>query len=140
MKFHLAAGVPESVEVDLLATVTTQFNLGVNPSSLAANTYDITIFGKNESFNPPPTNADLLNGLISVNKNTYPLGWADGESFQQSVDVKTAENFSALCSNAFFFDLVTIDSATCMAVTGALSDAIIQEHLAEPTTVPGDFQ
>jgi hypothetical protein len=136
----VAGTAPQGLEQELIANTTTQYQATLLVNPFFAGTYQINISGLNPNFNSSPTNQQLLDYLVTVDSWTYVAGWANGESYQQSVDTKIADDFTAWCSSAPYFGLVSIDSTTCLAVAGGLAAEIVQMHLSAPTVVPGDFQ
>jgi hypothetical protein len=134
-----STAAPAGIEAAFIASTTNQFLSTIVPNPFFANTQSITLFGSNPNFNPPPTNADLLNALVTVDSYTYTSGWANGESYQQFQDVNLTGNFIVNCDSPTAWN-IAIDTTTCYAVLGAIENAIYLESLSTPTVVPGNFQ
>jgi hypothetical protein len=129
----LSTGVPTAIETQFIADTTNQFSAVIQTNPFFANTQTIVIGGINPNYNPPPTNMD------------YPLGWADGASYQQYKDTMLLDSFVVSCSTPSVFTLIfattsTFDVSTCNDALNTANNSIFQESLSTPTVVPGNFQ
>ena len=157
----VSTAAPVGLEKDFIAQTTAQYAASVFVNPFVANTYQVQLFGPNPSFNPPPSNADLLNALVSVDSYTYVYGWGDGESFERYHDLGyfTAPigtvgmldgGFFVNCSSPTYwnniqyssdtFQLVSMDSTTCNAVLSGVYNFVYQQYFSTPTVVPGFVQ
>jgi hypothetical protein len=142
-----SSAAPAGIELAFIAATTTQFNATVIPNPFFPGTYSVTLYGPNPSYNPPLTSAQLLQQIdlneqyiTTVDSYTYPMGWADGESYQKYMDVNAATQITGACWNPLAWGGVQIDTTTCVTVGNTLSSTIYQENLSTPTVVPGNWQ
>lgn len=142
---EVSTGAPAGIETQFIAAIQGQFNVKVVPNPLASNTYAVTLYGLNQNYNPPVTQADLLkaldnagNYMATVDSYTYVYGFADGQSYNQHVTNNFVEGFEINCSTPIV-GVSAWDAQTCGAVAEAIDDAIFEESLSTPTIVPGGF-
>lgn len=135
----ISTSAPAGTETSFIATTTNTYQATVSTNPFFANTFSMVIYGPNPSYNPPPTNADLLNNIVTVDSFTYVYGWADGASYQQYRDANAAGDFIVNCDSPTYWS-APIDTTTCYAVLGIMENFIYEESLSTPTTVPGNFQ
>lgn len=150
----ISTGAPQGTEAQFIASMQAQWNVKVISNPLASNTYGITLYGPNPSYNPPITNAQLMQQIDldaqyieNVDSYTYVYGWADGESYQQSETSNMLQNFMVQCSTpSVFVDTKTINSnnpwnsTECQEVLNAALQDNFDLSLSTPTIVPGEFQ
>ena len=136
----VSTAAPQGLESAFIASTTAQWLASVSVNPFFAGTYSIQLFGPNPSYNPPVSNADLLNAVVTVDSYTYVYGWENGEEYQQSQDVQKLTDYTVLCSSPSAWGLVAIDSTTCIAVLGDAENGIFQLQLATPTATPGNWQ
>lgn len=118
----ISTAAPQGIESTFIAATTNQFQASYFKNPLAANTYAIKIFGLNPNFNPPVTNAMLLNALVTVDTYTYVYGWAGGVSYQQTIEEGVIGNYGNLCDTATSFMLIQATTSTWS--TGSCQDVI----------------
>lgn len=140
----LGPNVPETIEQQFIASATTQYQATLVPNPLASNTYQLTLFGLNSSYNPPVTNLELLNSIVTIDSYTYVYGWADAENYQQNLDGTFLGSLIGKCDTPSDFTIdqstpPTFDAATCQLVLEDAENAIYNESASTPTVVPGDF-
>lgn len=139
----ISTAAPKGLETQFLASTTNQYLAKITSNPLAENTYTLKLFDYNLSFNPEPTNKDLLNSIVTISSYTYAYGWADGESYNQSALIKLSTGYLINCSSPIAaFNLVrtstaTFDTETCYDVMQTLINAIYNMSLSTPTVVPG---
>jgi hypothetical protein len=68
-----------ALEKELICAATTQFSASLFVNPLASNTYQIKLLGESTTYNPAPSNADLLNAVVTVDSYTYVYGFVAGE-------------------------------------------------------------
>lgn len=136
-----STGAPAGLEDSFIAQTTTQFNASLYVNPLFAGTYQIQLFGVNPSYNPPLTNVDLENMIVTISSWSYPYGWADGMRYERGTDLQYMSNFLTDCVNdsTSTFNM-NIDTTTCVAAISAVQNFIYQLDFSTPTAVPGDFQ
>lgn len=135
---------------DLLANATNQYIGTITPSAYFANTWTLTLTGKNPNYNPPPPPVSstptvdatqLLGALVAVSTSTYPYGWADGMEYGRYLDLGRVSYYDINCSSPTVFDpnvsSATWSVVTCNTALGVVHDSIYQLNLATPTVVPG---
>lgn len=134
-----STSAPVGIEQQLLSSLQGQYNVKITTNPLVSNTYGIVLYGQNPNYNAPPSYADVV-------KFSYPYGWADGESYQQSVTSNMLQSFMAQCSTPSVFvdtSIINTDSWNsdqCQEVLNAALQQNFNLQLSTPTTVPGDFQ
>lgn len=134
-----------ALEEQFLTATAQQFDIVVTSNPFFGNTYTMQLLGINPAYNPAPTNAQLLQDIVTVDSYTYVYGWADGESYMQSEEVGIVGSYANLCGSATNFMLnqsstATFDQGTCEDTLATVIDQIYQLQLSSPTVVPGDFQ
>lgn len=139
----MSSAAPAGFEQTFIAAMKAQFNVKVVTNPLVANTYGITVYGPNPLYNPPISNAQLLQQLdldaqymATVDSYTYVYGFADGQTYNQHDNRDIVEGFELNCSTPLA-SVPTWDSETCVSVTLAIDNAIYQESLSTPTVVGG---
>jgi hypothetical protein len=141
---QLGPNVPESVEQNFLADTTAQWLGTLTSNAFFPNTYTFVLTGPNTAFNPPPSNIDLLNAVITVDSYTYVYGWADGMSYDRASNMQLIANIEGQCASSTTFivdgstwNTVYVDTATCRAVLNESWQQLYQLNYASPTVVPG---
>ena len=149
-----STGASAGTDTAFIANTTNYFDAVVVPNPYFPDTFNITLFGLNPLYNPPPTTAQLLGDLISVDSYTYTDGWADGESYNQYSTVNLLQNttgsFLIGCSTSAanlskWFNLVqtsttTFSQKTCEDVVNSIAQGIYNMEASSPTLVPGNWQ
>jgi hypothetical protein len=141
----VSSSAPAGFEVNWLQDNAARYNFKIDTNTFVGNTYTAILYGTNPSYNPQPTNMDLLNAIVTVDSWTYVAGWANGESYQQFTDGNIIDSYLVNCSTPTLFLLnqtssTTFDPATCQDVLSTISDIIFNESASTPTVVPGNFQ
>lgn len=143
-----STSAPQGIEQTFIAATTTQFEATLFVNPLFAGTYQIQLLGPNPAYNPPVTDADLLQALVTIDSYTYVYGWADGMRYERGHDLGyfTAPagqigmpngGFFVNCSSAPYFNVPAIDSTTCQGVLATVYNFIYQQNFSTPTVVPG---
>lgn len=156
-----STGAPASLQANFLASTTNQYQTKLIVNPFTPNTFQLMLYDYNPLYNPPVSNTDLLNALVTVDSYTYVYGWADGETFERSHDLGyfTAPvgqlgmpngGFFVNCSSAPYFNglqissttnqLVSIDSTTCNAVLSGVYNFVYQQFFSTPTIIGGNWQ
>jgi hypothetical protein len=140
----ISTGAPAGLEQQFLAATTAQFLGKVIKNPLASGTYSLILFGPNPAYNPPPTNRDLLNALVTVDSWTYVMGWSDGEQYERQQDMTFVGSYLMQCSTPTVFDLTqastgTWNISTCQDSLATINNSMYQLNFDTPTVVPGGF-
>lgn len=138
----LSPSTPETIESELIADLTNQFNIQLTVNPYFPNTYQLTVLGVNPAYNPQPTNADLLNAVVTVDSYTYVYGWADGAENQNTISESMIANYYVNCSTPTAFNLAqstvsTFSAATCQDVTQTIFNSLYQLQLSTPPVLNG---
>lgn len=148
----VSTGTPVGLEDQFISAVSAEFNVRVVKNPLASGVYTMTLYGPNTNYAPPLTATQLLQQInldaqymANVDKDSYPTGWGDGESYQQFVTSNMIQNFMVQCSTPSVFVNATIDTTTwssdqCQEVLNAALQQNFNLSLSTPTIVPGGFQ
>jgi hypothetical protein len=136
---------PSALETSLIAATTNQYNATLTVNPFFSGTYQIELIAPNPNYNPPVSNQDLLDALVTVDSYTYTSGWADGESYQEFKQWNVTASYGNLCNGATNFNLVqtttgTFDQGTCQDVVGTIANIIFNLQADTPTVVPGNWQ
>lgn len=126
------------LEASFIAATTAQFQAVVTSNPLASNTYSVKLISVNPNYNapePPPSNLDQA---LSLGATVYAYGFGAGQGYDQHVQLGIVGSFALNCSTPMA-NVPTYDTATCQAVTGAISNAIYQQSLSTPVVVGGGF-
>lgn len=142
IEVQLSTGVPSSIGDSFIAQTTTQFNAVAIKNPLVSNTYSIKIYGLNPNYNPPITNQQLLDALVTVDSYTYVYGWANGMDYGIHTARDIAGGYAINCSTPTEFNLnetssSTFDTKTCYDVMGSVLDAFYQIDLSTPPVIGG---
>lgn len=124
-----STGVPVTVEQSLITQIKNQFNASVFVNPLAANTYQVKLFGLNPNYQSLPlvTLDTITNKLTSISTYTYVVGYAQGMLYERGKNSSSLGYFMGLCDNATNFNLTTIDTTTCNSVLGYMDNLITQQ-------------
>jgi hypothetical protein len=138
----ISTAAPAGFEEEFLAATTSQFLGKVVKNPLASHTYSLILYGENPAYNPPPTNADLLNALVTTSTSTYLYGFAAGMVYQNDTAINYTASMYQLCPSATNFTLVqtsteTFDRWSCMDSLNTLLDEFYEIELSTPTVLPG---
>lgn len=128
-----ASSAPVGTQPAVEASIEAQWTTALNP--FFPDT--LKIYGPNPLYNPPVTNADLLNAIMTVDSYTYVYGWAQGMQYERNTDIGTLDDFVMNCSSPTFFGVVAIDTTTCVTVLEKLGDDIYTQNFSTPTIIPG---
>jgi hypothetical protein len=138
---QISTGAPAGIEQTLLAAVTTQFNAVVKPNPLAANTYNVMIYGKNPNYNAPPAPPSTLQDSLSLGATVYVFGYADGRDNERCQDLSYISGYLVNCSSPSYFQASTAtfvwSSATCNTALGFVSNFIYNQSYSTPTVIWG---
>lgn len=137
---QISTAAPAGTETQFINATEAQFNAQVIPNPFASNTYSIKLYGPNPGFNPLVTNAQLLNALTAVSTGTYVYGFANGMTYQQTMEEGLVGSFGLNCSSSTVFGVstgTTFDAPTCQAIIGTIEQALYQQSLSTPTVIPG---
>jgi hypothetical protein len=142
---NISSGAPVGIERDLIASVTAQYQAKVVKNPYVSNTYAVTIYGLNPAFNPLPTNAQLLDSVVTVDSWTYVHGWANGEQYERHQDMSFVGYYDVHCSSPTLFDLLqastsTWDVGTCEDALSTLNNRMYQLFFDTPTVIPSNWQ
>lgn len=141
-----------ALEEQLIASATAQFVGTVVPNPFVGNTWSINITAPNPLYNPPLTNKQLLDSLVTVDSYTYVFGWGDGTTYTRAQDAIQSDALFQACTSTKTFAtpppgisttswvVPHIDSTTCQFVTNYISDSIWAILDSTPTIIPGDWQ
>lgn len=126
----ISTAAPQGIENQLIAATTTQFSAKVTPNPFAANTFAVTIYGKNPNYDAPPSYKEVV-------EQSYPYGWAAGLEYQNHVDENIASGFAVNCSTPSAFILqqtttTTFDRSTCQDVLNTLISNFYELNLSTP--------
>lgn len=130
---QLGPGVPESAEQALLQATSAQFTVDTFVNPFFPNTYALTLHGLNPSYNPPLTNAQLIQLLPQ-----YPFG--AGMMYERTTDAGHLGSYMGLCNSATSFNLISIDSTTCQGVLGFMDNFLVTQTSGVaviPNPLPG---
>jgi len=139
-----ASTAPAGTENAFLQATQQQFNVQITTNPFFQNTYNMTLYGPNPNYNPPPTNIQLLNSLVTVDSYTYVYGWGDGETKERFTDLQYMNNFAVDCINistSTFFVVgsttiydTAISSTTCLEAVTTIQNYIYQQSFPVITT------
>ena len=140
-------GSTPNLETSILAATTSQFDCYPTPpltqyaNPLFAGTFEVTCTGLNPSFNPAPTNVELLQDIVTVDSTTYLYGFADGQNYQQTQEESLVGALGNLCAYATNYNLVnttsaTFNASTCADVIGTVESCLFKESDSTPTVIP----
>lgn len=137
----ISTGAPKSLEQQFISNTTSQFQATLLVNPLVANTYQLKLFGPNPMFNPPPTNKDLLDAVVTVDSYTYVYGWAAGGSYFLSQQEGAIGALGNLCDSATNYHLIqtstgTFDRSTCQDVITTIENNLFNVIITT-TPVPG---
>ena len=122
-----STGAPSGVGDSFIASTQNQYQAKVTPNPLVSDVYSVVLYGPNPNYNPPVTNADLLNAIVTVDSYTYVYGWVAGQQYERQNDVQII--------SSHYFECDT-DTTCIHAITGAMGDVYTQ-NFSTPTAVPG---
>lgn len=145
---YFSSSAPASLMADFLASTTNQYLGSLVPSPYFANTYSLTLSGKNPNYFPPvvpapstPTvNAtQLLQALVDVSTSTYIYGWADGVDNERKRDTGFINNFLVNCSSAPYFKAPVAgwSISVCTTTLATAYNFIYQQSFSTPIAPPG---
>lgn len=137
-QIQISTSAPAGFEQTFLSAMQAQFNVKVISNPLASNTYAITVYGLNPSYNAPEDPPSTLQQALALGATVYAYGFANGQSYNQFDNRNIVEGFGLLCPTPVN-NLFTWDPQTCYAVTSEIDNAIFQESLSTPTVIPGGF-
>ena len=123
----LSSSAPAAVEQALLKQTTTQFNATVLTNPFFPNTYQVILYGLNPNYNPPPTDAQLLNSIVTVDSYTYVYGWAQGSVNARNCDMNIVATGGIACST---------DTVCANVASQILNNMFIQCGSTTPVVVP----
>lgn len=125
---------PSSLQQSILSDLTTGPYLGSSKvSPFFANTYSVTVNGKNPNYQAPSVSTTLINldtisdKLTVISTYTHLTGYAQGMMYERNNDAESLGYFMGLCANATNFNLVKIDSTTCNGVLGFMDNWIVTQ-------------
>ena len=136
-------------ESAFLSNVGSQLLSSIVPNPFVANTYQIGLFGINPNYNPPITNAQLLQSLVAIGSSTYVYGWADGLDYERwnvlgkfNAQLIQTTDYEVNCSSPTYWGIVAIDSTTCVNMLNKIYNDVYQEFFSTPIapTVPGPME
>lgn len=130
---------------DILAQTTTGYYLGTfTKSATFANTWTVSVTGKNPNYKPPlpltfVSAQDLLNALVRVSTSTYPYGWADGIEYGRGYDLSRISNYIVQCGTPSVFGATAAnwDRTICTTALMCAEQDIYNTKFSSPTVVPG---
>lgn len=140
----LSTGTPSSVETSLIAAVTSQFNASVASNPFFPGTYTVKVFGINPVYNPPVTQKQLLDALVTVDSYTYVYGWANGLEYQNHVNEGITTNYLINCDTPTAFNLhqtapENFDRKTCSDVLNSVLDSFYKLNLSTTPVILTGF-
>lgn len=130
----VSTGTAPTIEKELLAQATTQFNASLVVNPLASNTYTLKLFGRNPNYTAPPavvTLDQVTAKLVAISSNTSELLYAEGMVYERKNDAGMIGAFMNLCGNATNYAVTpggipaTWDPATCHQVLGFMDNWIM---------------
>jgi hypothetical protein len=132
-----------AIENQFITATEQQFNVTVATNPYFPNTYTINLVGLNSNYNPPPTNAQLLNDLVTVDSYTFTYGFADGMTYQQTQEEGLIGGQGDLCAYPTSYTLVETSTATfskntCYDVINTLEQEIFEMSLSTPSVIPSE--
>jgi hypothetical protein len=149
VNIYFAASAPPSLQNNLIAGLTTQYNAQVTLSPYFANTYTVTISSANPAgtcgattviTQPCELDQDISN-MIAVSTYTGVYMFGSGMVYQQDQQEDFVGEMNNLCGSATSYTLIqsstgTFSKATCQDVTGTIEDELFNEQLSTPTVIP----
>lgn len=144
MTVVISTATTESTEQALLNQIAQQFSASVYINPLAANVYQVKLFGLNPNYVPPAPSTPIVTldmittRLASLTTDQYVQGFANGESYQQNVDMGILSGFMVNCSTASCFGAssATWNAPTCTAALGTVDQSIYDLRFSTPTSIP----
>lgn len=141
---------PSSLQQELLATLTTGQYLGrATPSPFFANTYSLTINGKNPLYQPGAVSVSttiatmdgLLKRLEATTTDYFLYGYQSGVAYERDTDLQIIGGYGVRCSTSSFFvrqsTVPAWNPGVCMDSLNNAGTAIYQQNLSTPIIVPG---
>ena len=105
--------VPASyLEAQFIAATTTQFDATLFVNPFFSGTYQVQLNGLNPNYNPPLTEEDLLNEIVTFSTHTYKYGFSDGMDTQRQTDESISSEVGINCSSPSSFGWQTASVST----------------------------
>lgn len=105
---------PSTFQQDLLTDLTVGRYLGISKASpFFANTYSVTVNGKNPNYQGPLVSTTLITldsitqRLTDISSDTYAYGMANGMDYQKKIMLDGIGTFLQACSSAAYFNTST---------------------------------
>jgi hypothetical protein len=142
---YFSNSAPPSLQADLMASLTTQYQTTVTPGFFA-NTFTVTISSKQAApvcAGTMPCQLDLdISAIIAVSTVNYVYGWANGQQYERNHDLSVIGNYVLNCSSVPYFHHIsgssaTWDLGTCDDSLGTISNTIYQQNFSSPTVLTG---
>lgn len=137
---------PTALQQDILSNLTTGQYLGTaTPSPFFANTYSVSVKGKNPTYTGPSVSTTLLNldtiadKLTKISTDTFVYGYVNGMAYERKHDIGLIGDYFVHCDSAPYFNesSATWSNSTCFTALGSASNAIYQQNFSTPTVVTG---
>lgn len=133
---------PSALQQDILSNMTTGQYLGkATASAFFANTYSVTVTGKNLTYTGPSVSTTLItldtiaNKLTAISTYTHLTGYAQGMMYERVSDASALGYFMGLCANATNYVIIpstiplpfTWSKDTCNQVLGFMDNWIVTQ-------------
>ena len=147
----VGTGTPTSVETTLVSFATNYFQTTFVKNPLAANVYQITLWGLSPAYQPPVPQSVVsidtttwttnINALTAISTWTYVYGFADGMSYQQKCEIGVIGSYGNLCSSPTNFMLInattaTWNKATCNDLVATFINQLYSLSVSTPVVIP----
>ena len=138
---YTVVNAPPAIESAFLANATNYFSADLIENPLFPNTYQLNIKGLNPSYVPTASVQQLLDTITTISTQTYVYGFADGMTYQQTIEEGSIGFRGNLCDSATSFMLnqsttSTFDKNTCSDVINTILNDLFQMSLSTPTPIP----
>jgi hypothetical protein len=145
---YFSPSLPSTIQQDFIASSTGQYLSTLTQSRFQADTYSLTILGKNPV--PPSsvtigspgtyvvqiaTTTKMIYQSTEAINDVFSYGWVDGAYFERKNNIGIVSQFAVNCDSATAWS-VPIDSATCQTVIGQILDSIAEKNFTDPVPIP----